>query len=179
MKSNNYSFTLKNHLISKTNLFNQALSNPNQFNVKLSSVFNTFKNEKNLKLIRIYLVIFYISNQRPFIKKVRFSYIKKKVLKRFFISVSLSKQNRYNFLFYLSNFYSYFFHIYYQKGLKYNYIKNHFIFYLDNIQFFFKNYNKHNQKIQIKVIVFSKNAISNNNLLLKFLNNIFFIKTKN
>lgn len=114
-----YNNLLKNNLLSNVNLFNaNILKIP--LNPSLTTVFNTFKGEKNLKLIRLYLMVLYISNQKPFIKKVRFNYIKKKILKRFFISVSLNKKNSLNFFMYILNFYNYFFHIYYQKNLKYN-----------------------------------------------------------
>src|SRR3989344_3706018 len=148
------------------NLFNtNTLKIPPKPN--LSTVFNTFKGEKNLKFIRLYLVMLYISNQKPFIKKVKFNYIKKKILKRFFISVSLNKKNSFNF----------FFHIYYQKHLKYNTLGNSLVLYIDNIQFFFRNYNKHNQKTQIKLTLNLHN--SRTDLLFRYLNNMFLIRIKN
>jgi hypothetical protein len=172
---NIYNTSLKNALLSSINLFNTStLKIP--LNPSLTTVFNTFKGEKSSKLIKLYLIILYISNQKPFIKKVRFNYIKKKILKRFFISVSLNKKNSLNFYIYILNFYNYFFHIYYQKSLKYNSFKDSLILYIDNIQLFFKNYNKQNQKTQIKVIF---NLSSKTTLLFKYLNNIFLIRIKN
>src|SRR5690348_16915952 len=124
----NYNNIVKNHLISRTSAFNiNTLKFPPKFD--LSTVFNTFKGEKSLKLIKLYLILLYISNQKPFLKKIKFNYVKKKILKRFFISVSLSKKNSLNFFTYVLNFYSYFFHIYYQKNLKYNFLKNNFVLY--------------------------------------------------
>ena len=79
---NSYNNLLKNCLLCNTNLFNtNTLKIPLRPN--LSAIFNTFKGEKSLKLIRLYLLILYISNQKPFIKKVKFNYIKKKYLKGF------------------------------------------------------------------------------------------------
>jgi hypothetical protein len=172
----NYTITLKNHLLYKNNLFN---TNVLKFPIKptLSTIFNTFKGEKNLKFIKLYLVVLYISNQKPFLKRVKFNYIKKKILKRFFISVSLNKKNTFNFFMYIINFYSYFFHIYYQKGLKYNSFNDSFVLYIDNIQFFFKNYNKQNQRTQIKLTFCSKSVPKS--ILVKYLNNLFMIKLKN
>ena len=171
---NTYNNLLKNNLLSSINLFNtNALKFP--LKPEVSSIFNTFGSEKNLKFIKLYLIILYICNQKPFIKKIKFSYIKKKILKRFFISVSLSKKNSVNFLLYILNFYIYFFHIYYQKCLKYNVFKNSFTLYIDNIQFFFKNYNKQNQKTQIKLSFKSK---SHHLSLIKYLNNIFLLKIR-
>lgn len=166
---------LRNNLLSSINLFNtNALKFP--LKTEISSIFNTFGGEKNLKFIRLYLIILYTCNQKPFIKKVKFNYIKKKILKRFFISVSLSKKNLSNFLTYILNFYIYFFHIYYQKCLKYNVFKNSFTLYLDNIQFFFKNYNKQNQKTQIKLTFKLDGSQAG---LIKYLNNMFVLKIKN
>nr|ALG41033.1 ribosomal protein L5 [Acanthamoeba polyphaga] len=173
---NSYNNLLKNCLLCNTNLFNtNTLKIPLRPN--LSAIFNTFKGEKSLKLIRLYLLILYISNQKPFIKKVKFNYIKKKILKRFFISVSLSKKNSFNFFMYLLNFYNYFFHIYYQKHLKYNILGNSLILYIDNIQFFFRNYNKHSQKTQIKLTLDLYNNSAD--LLFRYLNNMFLIRIKN
>jgi len=172
---NIYNSSLKNNLLSSVNLFNiNTLKIP--LNPSLTTVFNTFKSEKSLKLIKLYLIILYISNQKPFIKRVKFNYIKKKILKRFFISVSLNKKNSLNFFMYVLNFYNYFFHIYYQKSFKYNSFEGSFIFYIDNIQFFFKNYNKQNQKTQIKLAF---NLYKNKStLLFKYLNNMFLIRVK-
>lgn len=79
---NSYNNLLKNNLLCSINLFNtNTLKIPLKPN--LSTVFNTFKGEKSLKFIRLYLVMLYISNQKPFIKKVKFNYIKKKYLKGF------------------------------------------------------------------------------------------------
>jgi len=173
---NSYNNLLKSQLLCGINLFNtNTLKIPLKPN--LSTVFNTFKGEKSLKFIRLYLVMLYISNQKPFIKKVKFNYIKKKILKRFFISVSLNKKNSFNFFMYILNFYNYFFHIYYQKHLKYNTLDNSLVLYIDNIQFFFRNYNKHNQKTQIKLTL----SLCNNqsDLLFRYLNSMFLIKIKN
>lgn len=170
-----YNSLIKNNMLSSINLFNtNTLKIPLKCN--LSTVFNTFKGEKSLKFIKLYMIIFYISNQKPFIKKVKFNYIKKKILKRFFISVSLNKKNSFNLYIYILNFYNYFFHIYYQKRLKYNIFENSFILYIDNIQFFFKNYNKQNQKTQVKL---SFTCDNQRDLLPKYLNNMFLIKLKN
>jgi hypothetical protein len=173
---NSYNNLLKNCLLCGINLFNtNTLKIPLRPN--LSAVFNTFKGEKNLKFIKLYLIMLYISNQKPFIKKVKFNYIKKKILKRFFISVSLNKKNSFNFFMYILNFYSYFFHIYYQKHLKYNVLGNSLVLYIDNIQFFFRNYNKHSQKTQIKLAFNLRN--SQTDLLFKYLNNMFLVRVKN
>lgn len=171
----NYNCIVKNHLISRTRTFNiNELKLPPKFD--LSAVFNTFKSERSLKLIKLYLILLYVSNQKPFLKKIKFSYIKKKILKRFFISVSLSKKNSLNFFMYVLNFYNYFFHIYYQNNIKYNSLENSLILYIDNIQFFFRNYNKQNQKTQLK-LTFS--TTGSHNVLFQYLNNMFLIRIKN
>jgi hypothetical protein len=153
---NSYNNLLKNCLLCGINLFNT----------------NTLKIPPKPNLVMLY-----ISNQKPFIKKVKFNYIKKKILKRFFISVSLNKKNSFNFFMYILNFYNYFFHIYYQKHLKYNTLGNSLVLYIDNIQFFFRNYNKHNQKTQIKLTLNLHN--SRTDLLFRYLNNMFLIRIKN
>lgn len=142
-----YNFIIKDNLISKNNLYNiNSIRPPSIF---INSIFNTFKTEKNIKLIKLYLIIFLIGGQRPILKRIKFAYVKKKILKRFFVIVSLRQPNNLNN--YLTNFYIYFFHIYYQKKLKYNFFKKSFNIYIDNIQLFFKNYNKQNHKTQIKI----------------------------
>lgn len=121
-------------------------------------------------------MILYISNQKPFIKKVKFSYIKKKILKRFFISVSLNKKNSFNFFMYMLNFYNYFFHIYYQKCLKYNRFENSLILYIDNIQFSLKITINKTKRRKLNASLICVIATS---ILFKYLNNMFLIKVKN
>jgi hypothetical protein len=77
-----YDSLLKNNLISKLALFNINNLN-NSSHLTISSSFNTFGSEKNLKMARLYSLMFFISGQRPSIKKVKFNYIKKKILKSF------------------------------------------------------------------------------------------------
>jgi hypothetical protein len=170
-----YDSLLKNNLISKLALFNINNLN-NSSHLTISSSFNTFGSEKNLKMARLYGLMFFISGQRPSVKKVKFNYIKKKILKSFVFSVSLSSKNTYNTILYFINFYIYFFHVYYQKNIKFNYFTNSFIFYIDNIQFFFKNYNKQNQKIQLKFLFKSKSK--NFFKFYNYLNNLFLLKIK-
>jgi hypothetical protein len=170
-----YNSLLKNNLISKLGVFNfNELNTP--ASLIITSSFNTFGSEKNLKIARLYNLMFFISGQRPFIKKIKFNYMKKKILKNFILSVRLNSKNVSNTCLYFINFYIYFFHVFYQKNIKFNFFNNNFIFYIDNIQFFFKNYNKQNQKTQLKFLF-----KSNLNSYLKFytyLNNLFLLKIK-
>lgn len=71
--------------------------------------------------------------------------------------------------------YLHFFHIYYQKPIKFNITNNTVSIYLDNPQFFFRNYTRKNQKIHIKV-TFSLRRANNIALLIKYLSNIFLLK---
>lgn len=173
---NKYNFAVKNCLLVKNNLYNSCILN-NKFQVNLVSVFNTFKSEKNIKLVKLYLILFYLTNQKPFIKKVKFNYMKKKILKRFFLVVKLNLKNQSNFLLYLINFYNYFFQVYYQKNLKYNYFTDKLVLYLDNIQLFFKNYNRQNHKTQIKMII-TPPASSKVSIFYQSLNQMFLLKIK-
>ena len=171
----NYNQVIKNFNLIQHNVYNtHNLSD--KFNVQLSCSFNTFKNEKNLKFIKLYLLLFFIGGQKPFLKKAKFNYIKKKILKKFFMVSSLGNTNKNFFMLYFLNFYLYFFHIYYQKTLKYNFFLKKLIIYLDNIQFFFKNYSKQAQKTQIKITIFSKNQ--KNQLFMGNLLNLFLLKLK-
>jgi hypothetical protein len=161
-----------------TNSFNIYNSNSllqKKVKTNVLSNFGTFKSEKNLKLIKLYNLIFYITGQRPSLKKIKFNYIKKKILKRFFLISSISNKNFSNSIFYLT-FYLHFFHLYYQNKLKYNYSESSFLFYIDNIQFFFKNYNKQNHKTQLKFEFFSSGDLKK--FLLFFLSNFYLIKLK-
>jgi hypothetical protein len=170
-----YNSILKNNLISKLELFNtSALNNP--VSITISSSFNTFGSEKNLKMARLYNLIFFVSGQKPFIKKIKFNYIKKKILKSFIFLVSLNAKNTMNIILYFINFYIYFFHIYYQKNIKFNFFGNSFVFYIDNIQFFFRNYNKQNQKMQLKILF--KSNFKGNFKFYNYLNNLFLLKIK-
>jgi hypothetical protein len=170
-----YNLSLKNNLISKLNLLNiSSLYNPVSINI--TSNFNTFGTEKNLKMVRLYNLLFFISGQRPFMKKIKFNYIKKKILKSFIFCVSLNHFNIQNVFLYFINFYIYFFHIYYQKNIKFNFFDNSCIFYIDNIQFFFKNYNKQNQKMQLKFLF--KSRFKSHIDFYTYMNNIFLLKIK-
>lgn len=174
---NKYNFAVKNCLITKNNLYNSCILN-SRFQINLVSVFNTFGSEKNIKLVKLYLILFYLTNQKPFIKKVKFNYIKKKILKRFFLIVNLNLKNQFNLLSYLINFYNYFFQVYYQKNLKYNYFNSKLVLYLDNLQLFFKNYNRQNHKTQIKIIIMPPSN-SKGSIFYQLLNNMFLLKIKN
>jgi hypothetical protein len=170
-----YDSLLKNSLVSKLALFNINSLNSNS-HLTINSSFNTFGSEKNLKMARLYNLMFFISGQRPLIKKVKFNYIKKKILKSFVFSVSLNSKNACNTILYFINFYIYFFHVYYQKNIKFNYFDNSLVFYVDNIQFFFKNYNKQNQKIQLKFLF--KSESKNFFKFYNYLNNMFLLRIK-
>jgi hypothetical protein len=171
----NYNFTIKNSIIAQSNVYNIFKSDAKE-KITLSVRFNTFKNEKSLKFIRLYNLIFIIGNQRPFLKKVKFNYIKKKILKRFFLNANLNNRNKDNLFVYISYLYLYFFHLYYQNSIKYNYLDNTYIFYVDNIQFFFRNYGKHAQKTQMHITFTSK--VIQHNTLFKYLSNFFVVKLK-
>ena len=173
----NYNNTIvKNLIISQSNLYNLSEAQLNAQNVCLMARFNTFKNEKSLKLIRLYNLCFFFANQRPFLKKVKFNHIKKKILKRFFLISTLGQRKKGNFTLYLSLFYVYFFHLFYQKGIKHNFFGNSYTLYLDNVQLFFKNYGKHSQKTQLSV--FFKSKALSNAIQLKYLSNVFLLKLK-
>ena len=170
-----YNLLLKNNLISKLRLLNTNSLN-NLLYLTITSSFNTFGGEKNFKIVRLYNLMFFISGQRPFIKKIKFNYMKKKILKSFLFHVHLRGKNIANTFFYFINFYLYFFHVYYQKGIKFNFFNNSCVFYLDNMQFFFKNYNKQNQKTQLKF--FFKSNFSSSFKFYNYLNNLFILKLK-
>jgi len=173
----NYNNTItKNSIISQSNLYNLFESQPNSQTVCLIARFNTFKNEKSLKLIRLYNLCFFFSNQRPFLKKIKFNHIKKKILKRFFLITTVCQRRKKNVILYLSMFYIYFFHLYYQKNIKHNFFGKSYILYLDNVQLFFRNYGKQAQKTQLSV--FFKNKVLSNAVLLKYLSNVFLVKLR-
>jgi len=177
MYLNNY----KRTVIKNLNLHQGSVYNINTLNddrsLQISTSFSTFKSDKNLKFTKLYYLLFSVGNQKPILKKVKFAYLNKKILKRFNIITTLSKGNSDNFLFYLSNFYVYFYHIYYEKNLKYNVLDNCYSLYLDNIQFFVKSYYKQAQKTQIKVSLFSQSKARNSNSL-RQLAGSFFLKVK-
>lgn len=175
MYVSNYHSIVKNSIIAQSNLYNVFKSDIN-YKLVTSTRFNTFKNEKSLKFIRLYKLAFLFSNQRPFLKKIKFNYTKKKILKRFFLTITFNYKKSSNFLLYLNTFYLYFFHMYYQDKIKYNAFTNNFILYLDNIQLFIKNYGKHAQRTQLQTMFISDNL--NHNLLFKYLSNLFILELK-
>jgi|LNAP01.1.fsa_nt_gb hypothetical protein len=177
MYLNNY----KKTVIKNLNLHQGRVYNINTLSkdcaIRISTSFSTFKSDKNLKFTKLYYLLFMVGSQKPILKKVKFAYLNKKILKRFNIVATLSKSNGDNFLFYLSSFYLYFYHIYYEKSLKYNVLGSCYSLYLDNIQFFVKSYYKQAQKTQIKVSLFSQNSGYSNNSL-RQLTGGFFLKVK-
>jgi hypothetical protein len=148
---------IKNLSLHQSNSYNINKLSRNS-KVSINSSFTTFKSDKNLKFTKLYYLLFMVGSQKPMLKRVKFMYLNKKILKRFNIVTTLNKNNKANFLFYLSSFYFYFYHIYYEKGLKYNNPGNDYDLYLDNIQFFIKSYYKQAQKTQIKVSLASGDA---------------------
>lgn len=169
---NYFNSIIKPKLNLQNNIYNKfELLNPNVIIVSIQ--FNTFKNDKSLKFIKLYNLLFFLTKQKPFLKKVKFNYIKKQILKSFFFLVNLRNNNLNNFLFYFINFYVYFFNIYFIKNLKYNFNQNNFIFYIDNIQSQLKNYEKLNIQTQFKIIFYNKLDF---NIFIKILNNFNIIK---
>jgi hypothetical protein len=172
---NNYYYTIKKNLINQHNIFNCNKLPNNCLNVEIKSSFNSFGVEKNPKLVRLYNIIWYLTNQKPLLKRISFNYIKKKILKRIIFSIRLSKKNLINFINYMSGLYLHFFHIYYQKQVRFNVTNNNFSFYLDNPQLFFRNYIRKNQKIHLKIsfiLTDEKNLV----FLSKYLSNLFLLK---
>lgn len=157
------------------NIYNSSRLLKKKIKINVLSAFGTFKSEKNLKLTKLYNLLFYVSGQKPFLKKIKFNYIKKKILKRFFLLSSIPFNKFSNLIYYLM-FYLQFFHLYYQRKLKYNYSKNSFIFYIDNVQFFFKNYNKQNHKTQLKFEFYGSNDLPE--FLPFLLSSFYLIKLK-
>jgi hypothetical protein len=172
--------TYKNTVIKNLSLHQGNVYNINTLNnkggVSINSSFSTFKSDKNLKFTKLYYLLFMVGGQKPILKRVKFTYINKKILKRFNIVITLSRSNKANFLFYLSNFYFYFYHIYYEKGLKYNILNNNYNLYLDNIQFFVKTYYKQAQKTQLKVSLIS--GSTGYTEMFRQLTNTFFLKIR-
>lgn len=175
MIQSTYSSTVKKILINQNNIFNFNQLSNNKLKVSLKASFNSFGSEKNLKLIKLYNLVWYITNQKPLIKGVGFNYIKKKILKRIIFNINLSNYNTTNFIKYISQLYLHFFHIYYQNSIKFNITANSVVIYLDNPQFFFRNYIRKNQKIHIKV-TFSLDKISRSFYLIKYLSHLFLLK---
>lgn len=136
--------------ILKLNFYN-IYKNNTKLSIDISTSFNTFKTEKNLKAIKLYKLIFLISGLRPILKKISFRNIKKKIFKKIFIFVSLRKTLGLNFFTFFCFFYIYFYKIYYYKGLKYNFIEDSLLLYVDNIQFFLKNYQREKQSTKLKI----------------------------
>lgn len=78
---------------------------------------------------------------------------KKKILNRFFFCLTLNTRNAGNFYLYFIEFYFYFFNIFYLRGLNFSYNRSSFVYYFDNIQYFIKNYGKHNQRTRLELQV--------------------------
>jgi hypothetical protein len=176
MYANKYAKVCKQLKIIRDNTYNLNWS-PNSFEVQINANFNTFGSEKNLKLIKLYNLIWYSTNQKPILKKIKFNYIKKKILKKFVLTNRLSFLNKDNFLIYFIHHYLYFFQIYYQKPLKYNILNDRFILYIDNPQFFIKNYNKHQQRVNMKISFICGNN-SKINQFIKSIADFFLLKIK-
>jgi hypothetical protein len=176
MIERNYLYTVKRILINQNNVFNYNRITCRKVNIGIKSSFNTFGSEKNPKLSRLYNIFWYFINQKPLLKKIKFNYIKKKILKRIIFSANLSTSNSLNFLKYLNSLYLHFFHIYYQRTIKFNITNNSVVVYLDNPQLSFKNYVRRNQKVHLKVSFFFK-KLNNQNLLIKYLANNFLIRS--
>lgn len=151
-----------NNIVQKLSFYSVHNYNLNNFiskkKLKIVTSYNSFSDYKNYNFIRLYELLYIMSNQRPFLKRIRFMYVRKKILKKFFLAVNVSSRNLYNFILYFTNFYLYFFNIYYQKKIKYNYVVGDNIkLYIDNLHFFFKNYPRLKFKSQIKILLISHN----------------------
>lgn len=139
------------------NINNNSLSTKSFSNV--SCVLNLFQSNDLIKLTKLYYFIFFLTGQRPFLKKVRFKNLKKKILKRFFFGLTLRRNLLINFLRYLKFFYFYYYQIYYTKKFNYNYNAKKMEYRLFNPYAFYKSYNKLNFSF---CLVVSHNKFNNN-----------------
>lgn len=164
---------LTSHFLLKFNSYNVNKNSLSPPVINLVSTFNTFKGEKSPKLTKLYNLLWYMTNQKPFVKKIGFRFIKKKILKKIVFGVKVSDRNLNNFVVYLS-YYLYFYHIYYLKAMKYNFCPQKCFVYLDNIQLSFRQKGKKLSKSHIKVSFSSLNS----KFLIFYLNNFFLVWTK-
>jgi hypothetical protein len=140
---------------------------PNYFKpkeyIKLTTTLNTFSGNANNKVLALYRFIYFLSAQKPFLKIYKFCALKKKILNRFGLIISIRQLNLtgfHKFFFY----YLYFFDKYYIKKLKYNFENLSFSYYLDNPDLYFKT-QKLNSEIQIKVTVCGSNYLNFKNII--------------
>jgi hypothetical protein len=171
----NYKIVIKNFLIADTNLYNIPRV-IHELSI-LRSVFSTFGSGKSTGLVRLYSLLFRLTNQRPFLKRVRLSYIKKKILYRFFICLNLNSRNARNFFFYFVEFYLYFFNIFFLRNLNFSFNCSRFVYYLDNFQYFVKNYGKHNQRTRLELSV-KFDSITSFNCYFKHLASLFVLRLR-
>lgn len=139
-------------LIYRRILMQSGIYNLNQIiykrKYKLSVRYGTFGDINNQKVINLCNYLNVITNQRYCLINVNVNYYRKRIVKSLIFETNLSSRSGLNLLKYLTQFYIYFFNIYYQSNLKYAFLPTFFTFYIDNPYLFFKSHSKQNQKVR-------------------------------
>jgi hypothetical protein len=171
-----YSILLRDIIINENNIYNN-FKIKNIDNLLIINQLNTYKDEKSIKIVKLFYLIFFLTKQRPFFKKVKFAYVKKQIMKSFFFYLNLHGRYFNNLLLYFNNFYLYFFNLYYSLNLKYNFNSKNFVFYIENIHNQYKKYGRLNIKSSLKIIFV--NNENNLNIFFKLISAYNFIKIYN
>lgn len=171
---NRYDSVIYFHILMQSNIYNL-----NQMvykrRYKLSTRYGTFDDTSNYKVVNLCNYLSILANQRYRLIDVDANYYRKRILKSLIFEINLSSRNGLNLLRYLSQFYIYFFNIYYQNELKYAFLPTFFTFYIDNLYLFFKSYSKQNQKVRFN---FCMNRVMNKSDFI-YLSNYFLLSICN
>lgn len=126
--------------------------NKNKSSLKITFILNYFGSSNLNKILKIYNFVQFFTNQKPFLKKVYFKNLKKKILKSFIFTVNLKNRPFSNFFNYMKFYYLYFYSIYYEKQIKYSYNLKSINYNLLNPFIFYKNY-KLNYKFALQIVL--------------------------
>jgi len=138
---------------------------------KLSIRYGTFGDINNPKVVNLCNYLAILTNQRCCLVNIDVNYYRKRIIKSLVFEVNLSSRNGSNLLRYLTQFYIYFFNLYYQNNVKYAFLPTLFTLYIDNPHLFFKSYLKQGQRVHFN---FCMNRIMNKSDFI-YLSNYFII----
>lgn len=171
----NKTINLSKVLISKNNIYNvHVLPNPI---IRIRFSYFTLENEKNLRFTNFFYILEKFTNLRAGFKGVETYFVKKKILKKFSFESILPNKINWYFFHYLRDYYFYFFHIYFNQIIKFNYNKSQFVVYIDNPQTFVKKLLKIKQNIRFNVFFSFRNMnYPVSGLFLNYLQENYLIK---
>lgn len=163
---------VKRNLMIKENIYN--INKFSKIYSKFEFDFSTFS-EKNLQIFETFKIIEKFFDKSPKFIKLNSYYVGRNLLRKYIFIFYLNKKRFKNIFSYVSSYYYYYFQLFSKEKLKINYTNKYLLIYLDNPQFFIRNFEKFDYSTQFKFFISCSNTFSFN-LFIIFLKEFYIIK---